>query len=262
MRLRLWSGIAIVAVLIAVLLSMPFLSACGGDSGTVATSPSPTSTTPPVTTTTTTTTPSATTEPAVAEFDVVKDAVADYLTHVAPNMKASDLHMAILEGDAPYIVSLRSAADYANGHIPGAVNMAFADITTLPIDEEILVYCYTGQSASFAAATLGVLGYDVSNLLHGMSSWTTDPAIYVTRFDPATGQGDYATETTVNAGGSYGYPTLDNTTSSDAAAIILAAAKTVAPKYITAADLHMKIAEGEEMTVIDLRAAENYAAGH
>ena len=33
-------------------------------------------------------------------------------------------------------------------------------------------------------------------------------------------------------------------------------------KYITAADLNMKVAEGEDMTVIDLRAADNYNAGH
>jgi len=170
--------------------------------------------------------------------------------------------MRIAEGDAPYIVSLRKAEDYAKGHIPGAVNIAFGELTTLPEDEEILLYCYTGQSASFGTAVLGVLDYDVQNLLHGMSSWSTDPDVYVSRFDPATSQGDYAVETTANEGGNYATPELENTTSSDAAEIILAAAKTVSPKYITASDLNMKIAEEEDMTILSVRSADDYAAGH
>ena len=196
------------------------------------------------------------------EFDVVKDAVADYLTDKAGNMKASDLQMKIAEGDAPYIVSLRSAEDYAAGHIPGAVNMKFSDLSTLPKDKEILVYCYTGQSASFAAAVLGVQGYDVTNLLHGMSSWSTDPAVYKKRFDPAKSQGKYETEKTPNTGGSFALPKLDNTTSNDADEIIKAAAASVSPKYIAAKDLNMKIAENEDMTIISVRSADHYAAGH
>jgi rhodanese-related sulfurtransferase len=248
MRLKLWITLGSIVILLASLLSMPILSACGG--GEETTTAAPTTTSP------------TTTVVEKSEFDVVKAAVAAYLTSPASNMKASDLHMAIAEGDAPYIVSLRSAADYAKGHIPGAVNIAFGELSTLPKDKEILVYCYTGQSASFAAAVLGVLGYDVVNLLHGMSSWSDDPDVYVSRFDPATGQGNFAVETTANAGGSYAMPALSNTASNSDSEIVLAAAKTVSPKYITAADLNMKIAEGEEMTVIDMRAADNYAAGH
>jgi len=247
MRLKLWITLGSIVILLASLLSMPVLTACGGGEETTT---QPTATSP------------TTTVAEKSEFDIVKAVIADYLTSPASNMKASDLHMAIAEGDAPYIVSLRSTADYAKGHIPGAVNIAFGELTTLPKDEEILVYCYTGQSASFAAAVLGVLNYDVTNLLHGMSSWSDDPDVYVSRFDPATGQGNFAVETTANSGGSYAMPVLNNTASNDEAEIVLAAAKTVSPKYITAADLNMKIAESEDMTIIDLRAAENYAAGH
>jgi len=232
--------------LIVLLLTLPLLSACGAEE-TAPTAPS---------------TPTATTPAEVSEFDVVKDAVAAYLANPAGNIKASDLHMKIAEGEAPYIVSLRSADDYAKGHIPGAVNVKFSELTSLSKDKEIVVYCYTGQTASFATAVLGVLGYDVQNLLHGMSSWSTDPDVYVKRFDPAMHQGDYRVETTPNEGGSYSLPQLDNTTSDDPDEILLAAAETVSPKYITASDLNMKIAEGEAMTIVSVRKAEDYAKGH
>jgi rhodanese-related sulfurtransferase len=241
---------ATLAILLALLVAMPLLVACGGSEEPV---PAPAPTAEP------TTAPAP--APAAAEFDVVKDAVAAYLKSPASNMKAADLNMRIAEGDAPYIVSLRSAEDYAAGHIPGAVNLKFGELSTLPMDEEILVYCYTGQSASFAAATLGMMGYDVSNLLHGMSSWSDDPAVYKKRFSTEA-QGNFATETTPNTGGSYAMPVLENTTSDDAAEIVKAAALTVAPKYIAAKDLNMKIAEGEDMTIVSIRAADAYAAGH
>jgi rhodanese-related sulfurtransferase len=248
MRIMTWKNLLISLLLLLVLAVSPILTGCNG--GEEEPDPDTSTTTP------------TTTETKVEEFDVVQDAVSDYMTHRAGNMKAADLQMSIAEGNAPYIVSLRSAEDYAKGHIPGAVNKKFGDITTLSKNEDILVYCYTGQSGSFAAATLGVLGYDVQNLRHGMASWTDDPNVYVSRFDPTTSQGDYDVETTANTPGTYSYPTLENTTSSNEADIVLAAAKTVTPKYITAADLNMKIAEGEDMTILSVRSAEQYAKGH
>jgi rhodanese-related sulfurtransferase len=253
MRVRFLYRLGTVIVLLALLVAIPLLSACGGSEPATTTS-TPATSAP----TTTTQAPVA----AKAEFDVVKGAVADYLTHMAGNMNASDLHMKIAEGNAPYIVSLRSAEDYAAGHIPGAVNLKFSDLSTLPKDKDIVVYCYTGQSASFAAAVLGIQGYSVMNLRNGMSSWSNDPDVYKKRFDPATSQGNYETEKTPNTGGSYPMPKLENTTSNDDAAIVKAAAATVAPKYIAAKDLNMKIAEHETMTIVSVRKADAYAAGH
>ena len=198
----------------------------------------------------------------ISEFDIVRDAVTDYLADKAGNIKAADLHTRITDGAAPYIVRIRSADDFTAGHIPGAVNYAFSNLQDIPKDKEILIYCYTGQSSSFGAAVLGVLGYDVQNLLHGMSSWTTDPGIYKTRFDPAKDQGDYEVEKITNTGGSYKYPILENTTSTSDVEIVKAAVATVSLKYITNADLYTKIANDEEMTIVSLRSSEHYSAGH
>ena len=245
MRMRSWSSVTTIIILLALLVVTPLLSACGGGEEPA---PAPT--------------PAPAPAPEVSEFNVVQDAVAAYLADKAGNMEASNLHMKIAEGDAPYIVSLRTAENYTAGHIPGAVNLAFGELATLPMDEEILVYCYTGQSASFGAAVLGVLGYDVQNLKNGMSSWSTDPDVYVKRFNPAAHQGDFKVETAANAGQTYDYPELENTASTDDDAIIEAAVATVSAKYIEAADLNLKIAEDEDMTILSIRSAEHYAAGH
>jgi rhodanese-related sulfurtransferase len=249
MRTKPWMKVAATTSLALLLLSMLLLNACGGaEAEEVKRTPVE----KPVTTTVV----------EVSEFEVVKDAVAAYLTDRAGNMAASALFMAIAEDDAPYIVSLRSAADFAKGHIPGAVNIAFGGLATLPEDEEILVYCYTGQSASFAAALLGVLGYDVQNLLHGMSSWSTDADVFVKRFGAAA-QGDFNVETTANTTTkTYDFPEMDNTTSDDEDTILEAAVATVSPKYIEASALNIKIADDEDMTIVSVRSAEHYAAGH
>jgi rhodanese-related sulfurtransferase len=254
MRKTSWARAVKVAGIALVLLALPVLGACGGDGGGVE--------------------PTATPAPQVSEFEVVQDAVADYMDDMAAkkngvNVAATDLYALLNDGDDdndPYIVSLRSAADYAKGHITGAVNLAFGDLTTLPKDEDILAYCYTGQTASMATAILGTLGYDVQNLLHGMSSWTTDAVVYVKRFDAATAQSDYAVETTANdATETYDYPDIDNTAATSDAAILEAAAKSVTAKYISATELYGFINDGDDDTtpfIIDLRASSDYDAGH
>lgn len=74
------------------------------------------------------------------------------------------------------IFDLRSATDFAAGHIEGAVNVTFGNLlenaqsTTKPI----LAVCYTGQSAAHAVVALRLSGYpDAKVLLWGMSGWTS-----------------------------------------------------------------------------------------
>lgn len=248
MRVKFLSSLATIITLLVLLVGMPLLSACGGGEETTA---SPT-----------TSSPATTSQASVAEFDVVKDAVADYLANMAQHIKASDLHMQIVENNAPYIVSIRSSENHAKGHIPGAINIAFGDLTTLPKDKEVLLYCDSGQVASFGAVVVGILGYDVNNLKHGIAGWTSDPNVATSQFVPEKHQSDFQTETTANQGTSHGYPELDNTTSTSNDAIIKAATDTVSAKFILATDLNVKIAEGEDMTILDIRKADYYAAGH
>ena len=68
-------------------------------------------------------------------------------------------------------------------------------MAAIPPDQEVVVVCYTGQTAGQVTAVLNMLGYEASSLLFGMSSWTSDPDIFVKRFEPETHVSDYAVDT-------------------------------------------------------------------
>jgi rhodanese-related sulfurtransferase len=132
---------------------------------------------------------------ATSELEIIRIACDNYATAGLNNIAAGNLSALITDGDPnndPIIISVRKAEDYAKGHIPGAVNIAFTGIAKkenlqkLDPDKQIVVYCYTGRTGSQATAILNVLGYDAKNLLWGMSGWTTDPVVAAKRFDPDT----------------------------------------------------------------------------
>jgi len=68
------------------------------------------------------------------------------------------------------LIDVRTPAEYAEGHLAGAVNIDvqavdFADrIAELPTDAEYVVYCRTGSRAGAAVTQMEALGFtDVSN---------------------------------------------------------------------------------------------------
>jgi rhodanese-related sulfurtransferase len=77
-----------------------------------------------------------------------------------------------------YVIDLRSAADFANGHITGAVNATFGTLLATAADagsRTIAVTCYTGQNAAFAVMALRMMGFDDAfSMKWGMSAWHSD----------------------------------------------------------------------------------------
>ncbi len=78
------------------------------------------------------------------------------------------------------IFDIRSEQAYLDGHIPGAIHAGLGTILSdvaakaLPMDANIVVACYSGQSAGHAKVALELMGYEnVKSLLFGMSSWCT-----------------------------------------------------------------------------------------
>jgi len=115
----------------------------------------------------------------------LKAAVAEYFATVASyagtpteaqNMKVETVKEIVdSESDEYVIVSVRKAEDYALGHVKGAVNIPFGAgmqdaLTELPKDKKIIVYCYTGQTASQTVGILRLLGYEAYNMQFGMGS--------------------------------------------------------------------------------------------
>ena len=128
-----------------------------------------------------------------------------YFSEGPRTIQAADLFENLNDGDPendPTIISLRSAEDYAKGHIPGSVNMPVgelfiaANLAKLPADKEIVVYCYTGQTASQVTSALRMLGYDAYNMLFGMQAWTMDKDVRSKFFNAETASFGYAYEGT------------------------------------------------------------------
>lgn len=138
--------------------------------------------------------------------EAVKAAAKGYLSNaeMKPTYAAKTLFDNLNDGDAtndPFIISVRSAAHYALGHIPGAINIPWKEIAKpenlkkIPTDREIVIYCYTGHTGAIATAMLGVLGYHkVKNLKYGFHGWTLDAtARAIAPFDATTDVNDFAT---------------------------------------------------------------------
>jgi rhodanese-related sulfurtransferase len=186
------------------------------------------------------------------------------------NITADDLFENLNDGDEsndPYVISVRKPEDYAAGHIPGAINIAPGDIFSpdvladLPKDQQIVVYCYTGQTASQVTSALNMAGYDAYNLVFGMSGWSSDPDVYVTRFEPDTAK-SYATDTeAVEAEGGNALPEPLAVAVADAANSYFDAGL----KTIQADALFENLNDGDESNdpfVLSVRSEEDYGKGH
>jgi len=76
--------------------------------------------------------------------------------------------------DDYYIMDIRSQEAYDAGHIEGAVHSSLVTIVADAViaDKQIIVVCYTGQSAGHAVMALRLSGYsDAQVLKWGMCSW-------------------------------------------------------------------------------------------
>ena len=76
------------------------------------------------------------------------------------------------------VVDVRTPAEYAEGHLPGAVNVDVEsgsfeqDIQQLPTDGTYFVYCRSGNRSGVATDQMAELGFtDVYDLQGGIVDW-------------------------------------------------------------------------------------------
>lgn len=84
----------------------------------------------------------------------------------------------IMDTETDYIIlDVRTADEYAEGHIPNAINLDHEDISSkaevlLPDqDTLILVYCRSGRRSKIAAEALVELGYSNVKEFGGINDW-------------------------------------------------------------------------------------------
>ena len=75
-------------------------------------------------------------------------------------MTGVDLAAKIAGGERPLILDVRSEREFADGHVPGAVNVPFNQVSSRLADvpgtsgDELIVYCGHGPRAYIAAVAL------------------------------------------------------------------------------------------------------------
>jgi rhodanese-related sulfurtransferase len=74
------------------------------------------------------------------------------------------------------VIDARDAAQFAKGHIPGAINMDWRQVLAkrdeIPKDKPVLIYCNTGSLSAQAGFALRVAGWENVRILQGgMEEW-------------------------------------------------------------------------------------------
>ncbi|MBP8164003.1 MAG: hypothetical protein KAX86_01080 [Anaerolineales bacterium] len=174
---------------------------------------------------------------------------ADYYT-----VKADVLKGQIDAGAAPFLLDVREPGELTeNGYIAGAVNIpvrnVLKNLDKLPAqDQPIVIYCGSGHRGAMAMAALRLLGYtDVRNLGGGLGGWLkvefpvekgTTPA------EPVAGTA----------------PTVDALRLKDLDAFLSSLPDGF--YSMKAADVKTASESATPPTMIDLRTAEEFAAGY
>ena len=77
--------------------------------------------------------------------------------------------------DAPLILDVRSAEEFASGRVPGAKHVPYdevpARLAELGPPREVVVYCERGGRAAKAAEARGEAGVTVKHLTGDMKAW-------------------------------------------------------------------------------------------
>lgn len=86
-----------------------------------------------------------------------------------------DTVLATPASERPFLLDVRTAQEFASGHIPGAVNLPVDDLRSrikeLPQDRKIAVYCQVGQRGYLATRILLQAGISAENLGGGYKTF-------------------------------------------------------------------------------------------
>jgi rhodanese-related sulfurtransferase len=79
---------------------------------------------------------------------------------------------------AAQLVDVRTDAEYAAGHIPGALHVPLADVRSeaagLDRDKPLVVYCRSGERSGMAADAFAASGWDAHSIEGGLLQWADE----------------------------------------------------------------------------------------
>lgn len=94
----------------------------------------------------------------------------------AASISPAELDAQRKSGAAPLVIDVRTAEEYAAGHIPGALNVPFDQVADR-VDEiraphGVALYCMVGPRARKGESALLAVGYDkVFHIEGGLAAW-------------------------------------------------------------------------------------------
>ncbi len=156
------------------------------------------------------------------------------------------------------ILDIRSAEDYAKGHVKGAINLPYGvdvakALEKIPTDIPVYVYCYSGQTASQTMFLLRLAGKQAVNVSGGFDkgiSKEENAEEYLTIEAAEFGKETYAVDEDIKAAIEQYYKNVAKETEY--------AKNNMSPKALK----ELTEQGSEEIYVVDLRSAEDYAKGH
>ena len=156
------------------------------------------------------------------------------------------------------ILDIRSAEDYAKGHVKGAINLPYGvdvakALEKIPTDIPVYVYCYSGQTASQTMFLLRLAGKQAVNVSGGFDkgiSKAENAEEYLTTEAAEFGKETYAVDADIKAAIEQYYKNVAKETEY--------AKNNMSPKTLK----ELMEQGSEEIYVVDLRSAEDYAKGH
>jgi len=173
--------------------------------------------------------------------------------------KSADIIARVAAGDDLVILDIRQADVYAEGHLKGAVNLPWGpaiaeNLSKIPQDKEVFIYCYSGQTAGQAVMTLNLAGINARSVSYG---WN---------FGLSKAEGIAAvTETEANVL-TEDVSTIDPEIQEALTAYYVGLADAAETKWknykVSEADLATMIEMEEDFTLVSARRADDYAEGH
>ena len=95
---------------------------------------------------------------------------------VTPMTQEQLLEHQAKHADHLFVLDVRTPAEYAEGHVPGAVNVPHDQLASrlaeVPRDKDVVLYCRSGRRTALAADVLASHGYTrLSHLEGDMQAW-------------------------------------------------------------------------------------------